>query len=175
MTSAAAASSVAPFGDIDDQRGVPASFQETQEIAGRNRGRTIVFERMVVERSVRQHCPLQHNPHLPFIVVDRGEGRDAARPHAKHFDEQIGRAERKSRCAEPIGQGLQVNAAFLKRHNKPQPRFLVLQKEALAMTAWQRAAQCLGLVDGEDRRMRVGSVGDAEGVEPGEQRIWRQV
>jgi len=45
------------------------------------------------------------------------------------------------------------------------PPFLSFRKEALAVTPRQATAQCRRLGDGEDRRMRIGSVRDPERVE----------
>ena len=85
--------------------------------------------------------------------------------------QQLGAAEREARRAEPVGQKLQIDAAFLERDDEPQPALLVLQEQALAMTAGQAAAQRRRFGDRKDRRMRVGPVRDAQRVEPGKQLI----
>ena len=85
------------------------------------------------------------------------------------MEKQIGVAEREPWRAQRIGQALQVDPPLLKGDDEPQPAFLVLQEEALAVAARELAAQRHRFGDSEDRRVAVRAVRDAERVEPGEQ------
>jgi len=75
----------------------------------------------------------------------------------------------------PVRERLQVDAAFLERDDEPETGLLILEEEALAVPARQRAAQRLRLLDGEDRRVGVGLVRDAEPVQFGEELVGGQV
>src|ERR1700722_18882977 len=174
MTSAASAGSALALRELDNARGMAAGAEKAYQIIRPDRRRAGVFERMIVERVVRQHRPLQNHRDPTRGVVDRGERRYAARPHAEHLVEQRGRAEREARRAEPVGQRLEIDAAFLERDDEPQPGFLVLEEQALAVPAGQCAAQRLGLLHGENWRKGVGAVRDAERDEPREQRVGGQ-
>src|SRR5665213_1563074 len=173
MTSVAGASTRRRC-NLDDARSVAAGFEKTHEAGGRHRRRAVVFERVVVERFAREHRALQHHCDAARAIVDRGERGDAARPHAQRLAEELGRAEREARRAQAVGQRLQVDAAFLERDDEPQPAFPVLEEKALAMPARQRAAQRLRLLHGENRRLVVGAVRDAQHVEPGEEFVGRE-
>ena len=48
--------------EIDNLRPVPAPSDKAQQIGGRDRGRAVVFERMVIERVEREHRPVEHDP-----------------------------------------------------------------------------------------------------------------
>src|SRR5207302_1242041 len=144
MTSAAATAAAPGSGrartglsrvEIDNARRVPAPVDKAQEIGRRDRRRTVVFERVIIERIVREHALIEHHPDAMIAVIDEREWRDAAGPDAEHLVQQIGVAEGEARRRERVRQPLQVDAALLERDNEPQPGFFVFQEEALAMTA----------------------------------------
>ena len=130
-----------------------------------------LIERMVVERVVLEHRPRR----APTVTrcaasLTRANGRDAARPHARAPRRGASALPKEKRGAPSRSASqLQVDAALLEHDREPQAALLVLEEEALAVAARQAAAQRRRLGDGEDRRVRVGPVRDAERVEPGEQ------
>ena len=81
----------------------------------------------------------------------------------------IGAAEGEAAGAQDLAQALEVDGAILQRHDQPHLLLLVAQEEVLDVMAGQVAAQRLGLLDGEDRRMLDGAMGDAQLVEAGEE------
>src|SRR5579864_7307951 len=167
--------SILALRDIDNARWVAAGIEKADEIAGRDRGGAVVFERVIIERVVIEHRALQHDGDASVAVIDRGERGDAPRPHAEHLLEKLGRPKRETRRVKHVGELLQIDPAFLECDDEPEPALLVLQEKALAMPARQGAAQRLGLLHRKDRRVGVGAVGDTELVKPGEKHVGREL
>ena len=146
-------------GEIDDPRLVPAGGDKAQQIRGRHRRGAVVDERMIVERVVRQHVAVEHHRHATRGVVDQRERGDAARPHAQQRVKLVGAAEGKPRRGEPGGELAFRSIRRSSSMTASQKPALVLEEEALAMPARQRAAQRRRLGDGEDRRVGMRSGG----------------
>src|SRR5690348_11827415 len=70
-------------------------------------------------------------------------------------------------------QAFQVDLRTLERNHEIKLVLLVAQKQVLGMRAFDLAAQRLGLLDGEYRRMRHGLVGDAKTIQISEQSVGR--
>ena len=128
---------------------------------------------MVVERIVPQHRGIEHHRDASVAVVDEREGRDAAGLDAEDRAHLRRRAEREAWRGEAVRERLQVEAALLEHDDEPEPALPVFEEQALAVPARERAAQRHRLGDGEDRRMGVGAIGDAERVEAAEEVCWR--
>ena len=80
----------------------------------------------------------------------------------------LGAAEREPAGAQHFAQALEVDWPVFERHHQPHLLLLVAQEEVLDVMARQIAAQRLGLLDGEHRRMLDGALGDAELLQAGE-------
>src|SRR5215469_3297920 len=93
MTSAGWTASGVALRKLLDARRMTTGFEKTDEVGGRDRSRPRVFERMEIERVMRQHCPLQHHRDAPLAIVSRREGRDAAGSDPQHLIKQLGRTE----------------------------------------------------------------------------------
>src|SRR5437763_11452307 len=70
------AGSILRTAEVEDDRRVSASGDKAQQVAGRDRGGAVVFERMVVERVTFEHAAVEHHPNPVRAVVDGGDGRD---------------------------------------------------------------------------------------------------
>ena len=104
-------------------------------------------------------------------VVDQAEGRDRAGQHAQVRHQPLGAAEGEAPAAEPLAQPFEVDRPVLQRHDQPhRVALLVAQEEVLDVRAGQLAAQRLGLLHREDRRMADRAVRDPERLEPRQQR-----
>jgi hypothetical protein len=113
---------------------------------------------VVVQRRLPQHAGIEHDLHHPLAVIDHGEGRDRAGNDAEMGHKPLGAAEGDAPRTDALTQRLEIDRPILQRHHQPHLALLVAQEEALAMAARKRAAQALGLLDGEDGRVldRVG-------------------
>ena len=118
-----------------------------------------------------QHPVIEHERDAVRRIVDERERRDAARRDTEHLVADARGCRTRSAVRRACRPDLQVDPAFLERDDEPEPALPILQEQALAMAARQAAAQGRRLGDRKDRRMRVGPVRYAKGVEPGEQLI----
>ena len=116
------------------------------------------------------HRPVEHDRHAPFGVVDGAERRDCAGLDAKRGAQQIGRSEREAPPGpKPAVERFEVNRRTFERRHQEQRTLLVLEEEVLGVTAGNRSAQRLRLLDREKRRMSHGAMDDAQPVEKREQ------
>ena len=69
---------------------VGALGYKAQQIGGRDRGGAVVFERMVIERIMLEHRPVEHDGDPVGGVVGEGKGGHAARPDTEHLIEEGG-------------------------------------------------------------------------------------
>jgi len=76
-------------------------------------------------------------------------------------------------CAEQPMQGFQFDHRIFERHHQERRALLVAQEQVLGMAAGDRAAQFAPLIDGEDRRMGHGLVGDTQRIQVGEKVVRR--
>ena len=122
-------------------------------------------------QSVEPHVLSGTNGHVPSgtgpTCYQEPEARFSSSSPITSEDrvEVCGTAKREARRPEPRSELFQVDAALLEHDREPEPALLVFEKKALAMTAWQAAAQRRRFGDGEDRRMRIGPVCDPERIE----------
>src|SRR5438874_1775529 len=80
--------------EIDDARRVPAGCDKAQQIGGRDRRRTVVFERVIIERIMIERRAVEHHGDAAVAIIDQGEGLDAAGPDPEHLVERFGVTER---------------------------------------------------------------------------------
>jgi hypothetical protein len=157
-----------------DPRVMPGGFEEFDQSLPRNRRRPSIYQGMKVEHVVRHHGGVEHHRHTAGRVVDGRERGHRAGLDAEQFAHQLGRAEREpsGRAQEPV-QRLQFDHRVFERHHQEGGALFVAQEQVLGVPAGHGTAQFARLVDGEDRRMADGLVGDAQRIQVGEKVVRR--
>ncbi len=128
---------------------------------------------MDVDRVLGHQRLVDDHTDLGLPVIDEAKRRYRARNHAQMLHQALSTAEGDAPGAEPLGQRLQVDPAILLGHHQPHPALLVAQEQVLHMAAGELATQRLGFLHREHRRVADRPGRDAQGFEPGEQRLGR--
>jgi hypothetical protein len=127
---------------------------------------------MIVESFVLHHPGVEDHGHTALRIIDGAERRHRTWLDPHHFTQQIRRTERKT----PVGvqqpmQALEVDVGIFEGDHQINCVFLVAQKKVLRVPSGNLPAKALRLLNRKKRRMLDRRMGNAEGVERGEELI----
>ena len=149
--------------------------QEDDEVRAGDRGRAVVDERMMVEHRMTHQRLVEHHRDPAVSIIDGAKRRHGPGQDAPDLRQNLGRSERNlARRTDDLMDPLEVDARILLGDDEEKRALSVLEEQVLGVPADNLAAQGLGILHREQRRMSDRRHRDAEIGQRGEEVLGRR-